>query len=60
MADFNEKSLARIEDIFDSLRRGGGGSGIVTCLHIMAVLEQLPESEKRNEIIQKAIEEIDA
>jgi len=51
MAEFNEKSLDRIEDLTASLRRGRGGDAILTGLQLMAVLEQLPESERRNELI---------
>ena len=59
MEEFYAKSVDRVETLLNSVRRQGV-PGILSRLQLMAILEQLPESEKRSELMTTMTEAIEA
>ena len=58
MEEFYAKSVDRVETLLNSVRRQGV-PGILSRLQLMAILEQLPESEKRSELMTTMTEAIE-
>lgn len=52
-AEFEEASLRRVEENFSRIQRMSPASGIPLAISQMCIAEQLPESEKRDELIAK-------
>jgi len=60
-ADFDAKSLARVENLMDNERPAFvKAKNVVAALRNLMILEALPESEKREELIQRVLAQVES